>query len=359
MKKTVICFLTGLLFLMFIGCAGTSSEAPELLEPVRGKRDTGTVMRGDLEKTDAVYGTMVPKATQVYISVSGTIKEFTVWSGKRVEAGETLLVMDGEQVEERIEEIEKSLEDLQKQGEFADRLSDLDILKKTRELTHLQGIGADSRTQSMKDTELQAARLQKTQNQETRQVREAAMNHELEKLREDLQGLVLTAPCSGYVYIDETLRNGMAVMEGREVMKILDEQDLVFRTDTMISEALLNEYYGWINGERYELEFQPMDMQKLMGLITAGESLYSDFAVKDGEKLSEGMRGMVILISRRLTDVLYVPTNALSRDTGGSYLMIETADGQEKRYVTIGISSDVNTEIRSGVSEGEVFYVQN
>ena len=92
MKKrlTAILFILGLVLLA--SCGKTEEAVPELLEPVRGKPDTGVVTRQDFMVTDVYTGAMTPKVTQVYMEGSGTVENFTVWNGKKVKKGDVLTV---------------------------------------------------------------------------------------------------------------------------------------------------------------------------------------------------------------------------------------------------------------------------
>ncbi len=358
MKKTIRTVLALLISLFITGCAAGTGEAPELLEPVRGKQDTETVKRGDYQRTDAYYGVLMPRITQVYMKGSGTIENINCWNGRKVEKGEILIELDREAVEKQIESAEESLSEIQTLGAYSDEIADLEIAGKNRELSHLYGTGAPYRVTAMKKLEIDELTLRKNQEIEKRELQLKELEETLLELRADLENLVIEAPCSGYVYLDDSLSNGMYLMEGKPILRILDDSDLVLRTESYVPETVLREeYYGWIEGERYELEYLPMDQQEYLALIASGGVTYSEFRVENAGSLSSGDTGSVIAITRKTPDVLYVPTNALSSDSGGYYLTMETENGPEKRYVTTGLSNEVIIEIRSGVSEGEVFYV--
>lgn len=358
MKKKMLIIPVLLMILMIAGCAGNKGEVPELLEPVRGRQDTEIVRRGDFQRTEAFYGVLMPEITQVYMKGSGTVENITCWNGKKVRKGEILIELDREAVEKQIESTEKALADLQTIGAYDDAITDLQIQGKNRELIHLSGTGAPSRAVSMKKLEMDELKQQKQQAIERRQLQEETFKKTLEQLQADLENLVIEAPCGGYVYLDASLSNGLFLMEGKPILRILDDSNLVLRTDTFVPENLLTEeYYGWIDGERYELEYLPMDRQDMLALIAAGETIYTEFKVKGSGSFASGDSGAVITVTRKVTDVLYVPINALATDSGGFYLSMETESGSEKRYVTTGMSNELVTEIRSGVYEGEVFYV--
>jgi hypothetical protein len=52
-------------------------------------------------------------------------------------------------------------------------------------------------------------------------------------------------------------------------------------------------------------------------------------------------------------DALSVPNGALRRDSGGSYVLVRTAAGTERRGVSVGFRGAAFSEILSGVAAGD------
>ncbi len=75
-------------------------------------------------------------------------------------------------------------------------------------------------------------------------------------------------------------------------------------------------------------------------------------------KIKPNMLAVVKFKDFEADSAIVVPTNTLSKDINGWFLFVlNKQDGKnivEKRYVTIGISDDNNTLIKSGLQEGEL-----
>lgn len=79
-----------------------------------------------------------------------------------------------------------------------------------------------------------------------------------------------------------------------------------------------------------------------------------------GDILYQDMTAEVTFLSDESADVLYVPSRAVLHDGEKNYVLVKGKDGKkEKREVGIGISDGVNTEIKEGLSEGEVVFVES
>lgn len=74
-----------------------------------------------------------------------------------------------------------------------------------------------------------------------------------------------------------------------------------------------------------------------------------------GDILYQDMTAEVTFLTEFSDNVLYIPVRAVVQDGEHSYVTVKHEDGtQEKREVTVGISDGINTEIKEGLSEGEV-----
>ena len=67
----------------------------------------------------------------------------------------------------------------------------------------------------------------------------------------------------------------------------------------------------------------------------------------------------IVVETQKSEHVLVVPTNAVYKDVGGQYVYVITDSGSRvRRGVVTGVSNDAYTEIREGLEEGAVIYVQ-
>jgi HlyD family secretion protein len=70
-----------------------------------------------------------------------------------------------------------------------------------------------------------------------------------------------------------------------------------------------------------------------------------------------GMTANVEIITASREDVLIVPLRAIQSEGGKSYVWRQSADGFEKAEVTLGVMTETEVEIASGLSEGDVVSV--
>jgi hypothetical protein len=69
--------------------------------------------------------------------------------------------------------------------------------------------------------------------------------------------------------------------------------------------------------------------------------------------LKPGMSAKVEIKIDRLTNVVYVPIQAVFPEEGNQVCYIDRRNGRERRLVEIGESNDEFIEIKSGLKEGE------
>jgi HlyD family secretion protein len=83
------------------------------------------------------------------------------------------------------------------------------------------------------------------------------------------------------------------------------------------------------------------------------------FNVPEGSGLKVGMSAEADIVIAERNDVLLVPDRAITKDSEGNpVVMVVVNEQTEERPVVIGISDGFDTEIVSGLSEGEVVVVE-
>jgi multidrug efflux pump subunit AcrA (membrane-fusion protein) len=70
-------------------------------------------------------------------------------------------------------------------------------------------------------------------------------------------------------------------------------------------------------------------------------------------QIKAGMTGNVHIVLAENDNVLTIPSQLVINDNTNHFVLIKSADGVEKRPVTIGLVGDTTTEIISGIKEGE------
>ena len=144
-------FLSALIFLSACSSGKQNQEAPSLVEPVGAAIDTEIVQRGELVVYSHYTGPIEAKVTELYYEVDGVVGEVYVYPGQYVEEGDILMTLDQSSVENSIASLKKSIEEKTKNGEYEDRISDLNIEIMQIDLAEIKDtLGSDSRSYKMK-----------------------------------------------------------------------------------------------------------------------------------------------------------------------------------------------------------------
>ena len=73
--------------------------------------------------------------------------------------------------------------------------------------------------------------------------------------------------------------------------------------------------------------------------------------------LPSGMTASVIVTINRKTDVIVVPTRAVRRQGREQMVEVVAGDGTQMKAVQVGMTNDQQTEITSGLADGDVVVV--
>jgi len=74
-----------------------------------------------------------------------------------------------------------------------------------------------------------------------------------------------------------------------------------------------------------------------------------------GELFYQDMTAEVTFLTDETEEVLYIPNRAITTEDGKSFVMVRDGNGTiETREVTTGFTDGINTEIKEGLSEGEI-----
>jgi len=88
------------------------------------------------------------------------------------------------------------------------------------------------------------------------------------------------------------------------------------------------------------------------------EPLEAVAQVPEGFQLRDGLTVTIGLIVEQKTDVLLVPSAAITSEGGQRYVqVVSPAGATEKRAIKIGITDYTNTEVTEGLNEGETVII--
>ncbi len=292
--------------------------------------ETAVVQRGDLSVTVDVSGSIVPRVEiGLAFSSGGRVTETLVTEGERVEAGQALLRLDTKDLEWQVEQARLSVS-----------IAEYDL--------------SDARDDYWEESD-QVKRVKAKLEQEQISLQQAEWR---------LEQATLVAPFSGVVTAllvesGEMAGNSQTVLTLSDLSSLdvevnVDETDvarIAMRTPVPVT---VDAFPGAeLSGEIIEIS-SSADVQ-------SGVVLYPVTVRLDPTDLSirPGMTVNIIVTIEKRENTLFVPFRAVETEGGQAYVTRVTASGREAERVavTLGLITDTQVEILSGLNEGDVVTV--
>ena len=349
--------------LLLAGCEKEVTPAPELLEPVGVEIDTAVCRYDDIRNVEVYSSAVVPACEGLFLSVDGTVEEMLCLPGDKVEAGQALLTLDVKDLEKQEEALEKNLEYARQSYAYQNEQAELGLEMQRLTLAHRQGMGDASEEELRALTRaLEDGELTLKQNRETQALEMSILEEQIADLEKRLSQTVLYAPFSGTVSYCMPLTKGSFLAAFTPAVYLADDDDILLTGDYISVYQLrwAKSVYALIGGRQYSITPVEQDEKQIISDIWAGFSPTSSFTIDEGqEKPRMGDYAAIVVETQKSEHALVVPTNAVYKDVGGQYVYVITDSGSRvRRGVVTGVSNDAYTEIREGLEEGAVIYVQ-
>lgn len=273
---------------------------------------------------------------------------------------------DDEALADKIEELEKKIEDYALQLEQA-KISQQTGTLSAEQTKALSELSAQTALAQYNLTELQLSQkvdeAQETYDQTLRQI------NDIEKsVSED--GIVY-APCTGMIVsinLDEGDDFDVTYDEDKD---ILNEVTLLTMTDissvyvpiTISEEDILNISIGQqasvtmtaFEGKTFDAEVDTISVEAARsGAATVSYTVTVRYLGENELDMYEGMSAETTLLQRQAADVLYINNQAVTNTNGIATVTVELNDGStEQRRIKTGFSNGQFVEVLEGLEEGE------
>lgn len=359
-KKITACILAACMTISLAACGKKQAEAPELLEPVSGTESYREVVYGDVGTMDICFGTIVPTEYAHFWTTNVTIKEIMVDVGDYVQAGDVLATANLDVAQENLDALSSSLSLLQSTYALQEKLHTL----KMQQLTlKSQGLAAIGDTAGVAETATEIA----TEEENARydrllyEHRVSDLKEQMSRQSEIIEDGTLVAHASGYVSYVFSLVDGGMVDSTKNVVVIADyDAPYIQVQDTTIQDNLLSKYekyYTTQNGRKEPLREYAYPADERM--VAESQKMYPPLRMQYENENAMGKVGTVIpifLVKNWTENVLVVGNDSLYEDETGSFVYVKNGDKREQRYIETGNQDSNNTEVLSGLSEGEKVY---
>ena len=339
---------------------------------------TAEVKKGDIAQTVLASGSIQPfKSVKVGAQVSGEISALSVKIGDKVKTGDPIAEIDASTQQNTRDSAAASLAS-SKAALTAAQAKLREAQQNFNRQQELVKKGAAAR-ESLDAAQATLKSAQSAVDQAKADIRKSQLELDNAGLR--LGYTSVTAPMDGVVI-------SVAVEKGQTVNAVQDSPTLVTlaQTNTMTVEAEIAEadvgavqpgmaaYFTLLGADktRYEGKLKSIDPAPLATSknTTTTTSSSNDTAVyyygkmdvpnADG-KLRIGMTANMVINVREAKGVLTIPMTALQTNSAGAdEVQVMGTDGKpQPREVKLGINDGVNTEVVSGLAEGEQVVVSS
>lgn len=324
------------------GCGAGKQPVPELETPVGASVDTAQAKIGPMTDQTAFSASVGYRGIELSFPKDTAVGEIAVRVGDRVEKGDVVVRADLTAYLSEHAEKAARLEELEAVDARETELHEID-----RRLAELDG-AEETVTDALDQREYEIA-------SEERRLSCEELSQWLEE-NDEIEEEVLTAPAAGTVTAVYGSA-GQTAQAYKPLICMTDDSELLLITDRIPPEQLSRAIgiEARLGDRTVPVTPLPEDPDEVSVAILSGTRGYTRFTA---EGLESGETGAVVLTLLRSEPVLKVPSNAVFTDDDGiSYVYIVSGETRSRRDVRTGLSTELETEILEGLTEGEVVYV--
>jgi RND family efflux transporter MFP subunit len=314
--------------------------------------NTVLVTRGDIVKTVFVDGNLeMPNKAYLSFGVTGTVTEVLVEEGNNVTEGQVLARLDAPSLESSVEMAELQVEIAEEQVKAARAQYEIALINLE------DGGSIPGESEEMLELRVDAAKA----SWETAKFNLKIAKLNLESAELSLEKAVIAAPFDGVVAditISEGEEIGAATLAAPSITLVdtseiemrgfIDEIDIalvkVGQAANITLDALPDEE---IEGK---VAFISPIGTALIGVVYYETTITLEHPVVN---LKDGMTASAEVIIERRDDVLLIPNKALGGTWENPTVLVLVDGQQEEREITLGLTDGTNTEVLSGLEEGE------
>jgi len=346
MKKKIALIITICVVVIGIvlGVVLTRGTSPE------STLTTVNVTRGDIVRTVLADGSLgMPNKAYLSFGATGTVTEVLVDEGNNVTKDQVLARLDAPSLESSVEMAQLQVE-IAEEGVKAAR-AQYEIAEDNLDT------GVPGQTEEVLEQRVDAAKA----SWKTARLNLEIAELSLESAELNLEKAVIVAPFDGVVA-------DISITEGKEISTATLATPAISLVDT--SEIEMRGFIDEIDiaivqlGQEANIILDALPDEEVKGSVAfispvgttlAGVVSYDTTITLENPvaELRDGMSATAEIIIERRDDVLSIP-NRYIRGTTENPIVVVLVDGQqEEREITLGLTDGINTEILSGLQEGE------
>ncbi|MCK3657162.1 efflux transporter periplasmic adaptor subunit [Pasteurellaceae bacterium Pebbles2] len=330
---------------------------------------TETVSRGDLQKSVIASGTVrAYNRVEVGAQASGKIEKIHVRLGQEIKQGDLIAEIDSKTQVNSLNTAQAQLTSYQAQLKAKKTAYDVALSAYNRisklynqKSTTLDELNSAKNTLANAEAEIQA--VEASLKQAEIEVNTAQTNLGYTKIVSPLNGTVISIPVS----VGQTVNANQTtptIVQVADLSKMLIKPEISEGDITKVKQGMNVEFTTLSDPDhKYQGVISSVD-PAMTTLTDNGYSedvtdtnavyFYANVIVDNPDgKLRIGMTTQNVITIADSHDALLVPTLTLHKENGKTFVNVLNNNQAEKREVQTGLSDDVNTQILSGLNEGE------
>lgn len=341
------------------GC-GQKTQVPELVVPIENPDAVFTARKIKLDTIYAKEGSVCPDVTDIKFDFDSEAYDVQVMIGDYVEEGDTLFRLD-KNLEMKVKEAEVELTIRKKNYEVVWKRHN-DQINNMKNLRNMFANMGDWYNYELWDVNIREAQAEFDLQYDSAYQEILEFEDDYLELKKRFEEAEIKAPVSGQIVYQSVFAEGDPIMEDTTVLSIAKPDKKLISCPLVEPKEIkaYDEIRCVVRGKEYPANYIEVDEEELYEKKYRATNLYSYFDVEGlPEDLEFGEYAVVYFYVSSHDQVLAVPSQAVTKEAGKTYVKVVSGDRQGIRPVTVGFSNKNYTEITSGLSEGEQVFVAN
>lgn len=373
MNKKNILFFIIIIVLCVIGILFFNSKDKKEQELI-----TVTVKKDNLiQSVEAVGEVFAQNLVNVGAQASGQIKELYVKVGDKVKKGDKIAQIDQATQQNRLDQQNAELEILN--AKLNSAIIKQDIAKKQYDRELLLAKNNATSKESLENYKNSLSTAEASLKELKSQIKQTKI--EIETAKTNLGYTNIVAPLDGTI-VSVPVEVGQTINANQTTPTVANIADLTKMEIKMkVSEGDITKVkigdkvqYSILSETKKKFEGQVSSIDPGLTSLSDGSYSSSAYGTSSGSSSSSsavyyyakakinntdeflriGMTTQNTIIVKEIKDALILPTLAIKTDKKGNYVLVKEGEKIQKVRIEVGITTDVNTEILSGLSEGQV-----
>lgn len=363
MKKRILAALLAASMALCAGCGSQTSDDGEEQTAAGTAVEVAEVTKGAMSTEYSVNGKVVAdNEVQVFPMLAGQVLTLSVSEGDKVAKGQTLLNVDTSSVTSTMSSLRESYNATKTATEKAIENAQIGVeqaqlaVENTEALLEAGAAAEQDLTKAKQGLAQAQAGVQQARAQQAASL--AQIQASMDQINKQASYGTVTAPCAGTVTAVNVVQGGMA--SSAQPAVVIAEDSRVKINASVSEDVFAGLHTGDSAGVQISVLSDEVKSAKIVSLPAAANqqtNLYDvSVSVPSGTEPAIGAFATVIFYTDRRENTLSVPTDCvLTGNDNERYLFTVDESGTTAARVTVetGLVGKTNTEITSGLSEGD------